>query len=829
MSLNSLLNRWQSDPAVVSNIAAWETIPRRQAQYVPFPADLHPDLIQGLQQQNIHRLYKHQLQVWDLIKNGLSTALVTGTASGKTMAYNLPVLDSLLKDRQKRALYLFPTKALAHDQLHSLQSFFTLPVGSYDGDTPTAKRPAVRDHAHIIISNPDMLHLGILPHHTSWVAFFNNLEFVVLDEMHTYRGVFGSHVANVLRRLKRVANYYGSQPQFLLTSATIGNPAGLAEKLIEEPVALIEKDYSSRGEKHFLIYNPPIIDDELGLRAGMQRESERLTADLLSHQIQTILFGRSRKSVEFMITRLRERNLVVPESLQAYRSGYLPQQRRDIEARLRDGSIKAVAATTALELGIDIGSMDATVLAGYPGTISGTWQQAGRSGRNAKPSLSLLVVSSHPLDQFLAHHPHYFFQRPPEQALLDPNNLLILLDHIRCAAFELPFQEKENFGNLDLTLTQEFLNILTTTGSLHHSDHSYYWMSSGYPASNISLRTTSSDQIILRLVQDNQTDKVLGTIDRSSAYWMVHPGAIYLHQASSYQVTDLNLENNTAYLKTAAGDYYTKPEKKTTLDLLNILQNKISSGSQVCQGEIAVIEQVTGFKKVNWGRYEVLAQERLDLPSQYMETTGYWITLQVNTVRSLQDSGIWTSGLNDYGPEWQKVREQVLERDDRLCQVCGKGPGPCVLHVHHKTPLRSFSSIAEANRLDNLLTVCPRCHQRLETVVRVRTGLSGLAYALHHLAPLFLMCDRHDLGVHIDPQLALSNGQPTVVIYENIPAGLGFSTHLYRDHDNLMAQVKMLISDCPCRNGCPSCVGPGGELGSGGKEEALAILDKLTS
>ncbi len=415
--------------------------------------------------RRIDSLYSHQLEAWTYIRNGVNIVLATGTASGKTLAYNLPIIASLLTNTDARALYLFPTKALAQDQLsalHQLQSSIkNLQSKIYDGDTPQSQRASIRKNASIIFSNPDMLHTGILPHHTNWSDFFHNLRFVVIDEMHTYRGIFGSHVANVIRRLKRVANFYGAAPQFILTSATIGNPKELAQRLIESSIELIDQDGSSRGERHFLLYNPPVIDESLGLRKSSMMESVRLTQDLLANNIQSVVFARSRRSVEMILTYLQQSSLTqcAPPPIQreagserairGYRSGYLPSQRREIEKGLRNGTVKAVVATNALELGIDIGGLDAAVLVGYPGSIASVYQQSGRAGRGETPALSVLVASANPLDQFLAHHPDYFFGQSPEQGLINPDHLLILLNHLRCAMFELPFQKDESFGLLD--------------------------------------------------------------------------------------------------------------------------------------------------------------------------------------------------------------------------------------------------------------------------------------------------------------------------------------------------------------------------------------------
>jgi DEAD/DEAH box helicase domain-containing protein len=454
-----LLSRWRADPSVADNITAWEQLPARSAEWADLPEELHPTLRQKLQKGAFHRLYSHQLRAWQVVCSGSHLAVVTGTASGKTLCYNLPILDRLLRDPAARALYLFPTKALAQDQLASLGELDIEKIAAaiYDGDTPSQARRSIRRNARLVLSNPDMLHTGILPHHTNWADFFRNLQFVVIDEMHVYRGIFGSHVANVLRRLRRIARFYGANPQFILTSATIANPQELAEKLVEAQLEIIDQDGASRGAKSFLIYNPPVINPELGLRRSAMQESVRLADDMLAYRLQTVIFGRSRRGVELMLTYLRQQSAAdrgwgsVPKDeteVRGYRGGYLPGQRRQIEHGLRTGQVRAVVATNALELGIDIGAMGAALLVGYPGSIAATWQQAGRAGRGDELSLAVLVATADPLDQFLARHPEYLFHRTPEQGLINPDNLLILLNHLRCAAFELPFQADEPFGSL---------------------------------------------------------------------------------------------------------------------------------------------------------------------------------------------------------------------------------------------------------------------------------------------------------------------------------------------------------------------------------------------
>jgi DEAD/DEAH box helicase domain-containing protein len=845
MPLASLLDFWKRDPETAPNLVAWRTLPPRPAQTHPFPGDLPAPITQALIAAGIHVLYSHQLEAWTHTRAGKNVILSTGTASGKTLSYNLPVFAVLIQDPNARALYLFPTKALAQDQLSNLQSLTsTLTPAIYDGDTPASARPAVRNHARIVLSNPDMLHTGILPHHTNWSDFFTNLRFVVIDEAHTYRGVFGSHVANVIRRLKRVANFYGANPQFILASATIGNPKELAEHLIEEPVHLIDNDGSARGPRHFIIYNPPIVDEALGLRKSSLLEGVRLAQDLINSNVQSVVFARSRRSVEIILRYVQgdltpdsspESPLIDFESLpspqsmiRGYRSGYLPIQRREIEKGLREGTIKTVVATNALELGIDIGGLGAAILVGYPGTVASARQQAGRAGRGLESAAAVLVASASPLDQFLAHHPEYFFDRSPEQALVNPDHLLILLEHLRCAMFELPFQKGEGFGRVSPETIDEYLQFLIANNEAHESHDKVYWMADQYPAANISLRSASPQGVVLQTTIDDRPSTI-GTVDGESALWMVHPGAIYLHEAQSFFVKDLNLEEHIAYLKPIESDYYTEPLQGTEVTVLSESASEIVRGAEKKWGELQVTTQVTGFRKRRWYTHENLGEEPLDLPPTDLMTTGYWVSLSEETVSHLREAGVWSNDPNDYGPDWPRTRDRVRARDKYTCQVCGTVETNRQHDVHHKTPFRAFTSYVEANRLDNLTTLCPSCHHKVEQNVRMKSGLSGLAYVLGNLAPLFLMCDAGDLGTHVEPVENQNFGQPTVVLYDAIPAGIGFSQKLFEMHDELIGRALELVSECPCADGCPSCVGPGGENGYGGKQEALEILKDLTS
>ncbi|MEN9561888.1 MAG: hypothetical protein RIR73_132 [Chloroflexota bacterium] len=849
--LSALLDFWKQDEETAPNLFAWQTIPPRAAQTHPFPTDLPASLRAALTSRGISLLYSHQLTAWTHTQARRNVILSTGTASGKTLAYNLPVLAKMVEDSQARALYLFPTKALAQDQLSTLNGLnvetferFNISTAIYDGDTPQPHRPTIRKTARIVLTNPDMLHTGILPHHANWSDFFTNLKFIVIDEAHTYRGVFGSHVANVIRRLKRVAKFYGANPQFILASATIGNPKDLAEALIEESVELVDNDGSSRGERHFIIYNPPVLNPALGLRKSSILEAVRLANNLLTHDVQSVVFARTRRSVEILLTHLQTNNSIldtrksniessnISSPIRGYRSGYLPHQRREIEQGLRDGSVKTVVATNALELGIDIGGLGAALIVGYPGTIASTRQQAGRAGRGELPAVSILVASPNPLDQFLAHHPEYFFDRSPEMALVNPNHLLILLEHLRCAMFELPFQRGEGFGSISDELVDEYLEFLVSNQEAHFSNEKYFWMQDAYPAANISLRSASPQSVVLHTTANDGRPTIVGTVDGESANWMVHPGAIYMHEAQQYLVQQLDLENHIAHLVPVGLDYYTEAQQESEIQILSVNDQIVVRGGEKAYGEIQVTTQVVGFRKLRWFTNENLGQEPLDLPPSELQTTGYWLTLSESALKSLRDAGLWTNDPNDYGPDWQKIRLAVRKRDQFKCQVCGAEETRREHDVHHKTPFRAFIQNGvvnreQANRLENLTTLCHSCHRKVEQNVRIRSGLTGLGFVLGNLAPLFLMCDAGDLGVFSEPAWSAVGGLPSIVLYDLVPAGIGFSEKLFELHDELIRRAHELVSECACEDGCPSCVGPGGENGYGGKAETMAILQQL--
>src|SRR5579862_4158414 len=517
-------------------LTAIKHIPARQAQFCPVPAWVRPELAAAYRAKGIERLFSHQAAAAELARGRKDFVVVTPTASGKTLCYNLPILNSALENPDTRALYLFPTKALAQDQLAELHDLATrlddsFGVFTYDGDTPGDARKAIRERAHVILTNPDMLHTGILPHHTKWTRLFENLRYIVLDELHAYRGVFGSHLANVLRRLARIARFYGSSPQFICCSATIANPGELAAQLIERPVETIEENGAPAAEKLFVFYNPPMVNRNLGIRRSYLNETARVSKELLARKLQTIVFANGRLHTEVLLTYLQQANPPQPgaaEPVRGYRGGYLPGERREIERGLREGRVRGVVATSALELGIDIGSLDACVMAGYAGSIASTWQRAGRAGRRTGTSCAVMVASSAPLDQYVVQHPDFFFGGSPEHAYVQPDNLEILVNHLKCAAFELPIEPEERFGSVDLP---ELCKRLGEAGFLHRSGGNWHWVQQAYPADTVSLRAVTSDNfVIIDKTGDPAGDaEVIGEVDFTSALTTVHPKAIYIH------------------------------------------------------------------------------------------------------------------------------------------------------------------------------------------------------------------------------------------------------------------------------------------------------------
>ncbi|NMB96030.1 MAG: DEAD/DEAH box helicase, partial [Clostridiaceae bacterium] len=539
-------------------------------------------------------------------------------------------LDAIVKDEESRALFLFPTKALAQDQMAELHELITyagvnVKTFTYDGDTPQSARKAIRQAGHIVVTNPDMLHSGILPHHTKWTKLFENLKFVIIDEIHQYRGVFGSHMANVIRRLRRICDFYGSKPQFICCSATIANPGELAGRIIGEEVEVIDNNGAPSGEKHIIFYNPPVVNRELGIRRSSIMEARRIAEMLIKNSIQTIIFTKSRLNVEVMVTYLKDiykDRMNQEDKIRGYRGGYLPNQRREIERKMRNGEIMGIVATNALELGVDIGSLEVCIMCGYPGTISSTWQQSGRAGRKNTISAAFLVASSSPIDQYIITHPEYFFGKSPENGLLNPDNLAILLSHIKCAAFELPFTDDEKFG---VETTQEILSFLEEAKILRHVANRWHWMSETFPADDISLRSASNENFIIIDIT-NPERRVIGECDRFAAPMLIHEEAIYIHEGQQYQVEKLDYEEKKAYVRAVDVDYYTDANLAVELKVIDVFKEEEDKNILKGSGEVMVAALVTMFKKVKFYTHENIGSGPVNLPEISMHTTSYWLS-----------------------------------------------------------------------------------------------------------------------------------------------------------------------------------------------------------
>lgn len=631
-NLQEVMDILQTNPSYQQNIVHWHTIEEKEAKTAPFPASLHIKLREALEKRGIGSLYTHQKTAFDLATDKKNVVAVTPTASGKTLCYNLPVLQSIMENGQARALFLFPTKALAQDQKSELNEIIEemeVPINSYtyDGDTPANIRQKVRKAGHVVITNPDMLHSAILPHHTKWVSLFENLKYIVIDELHTYRGVFGSHVANVIRRLKRICRYYGSNPIFICTSATIANPKELAEHLTGAHVMLVDNNGAPSGRKHFIFYNPPIVNKPLNIRRSATLEVRNIAGEFLKNKIQTIVFARSRVRVEIILTYLQElvKNQLQNKSIQGYRGGYLPKQRREIERGLREGSIYGVVSTNALELGVDIGQLQVCVMTGYPGTVASAWQQAGRAGRRHGEAVIVMVASSSPLDQYMIQHPDYFFSRNPETARINPDNLVILVDHLKCASYELPFKQGETFDGVEI---EDVLEFLQEERVIHFSGDKWYWMNDSFPAHNISLRSASQENVVIIDQSDVANVKVIGEMDRFSAMTLLHDEAIYLHQGIQYQVEYLDWDEKKAYVREVDVDYFTDANLAVNLKVLEADKERLEGIYSIGYGDVMVSAMATIFKKIKFETHENIGSGPISLPEEELHTNAVWLSFE---------------------------------------------------------------------------------------------------------------------------------------------------------------------------------------------------------
>ncbi|MBM3726239.1 MAG: DEAD/DEAH box helicase [Acidobacteria bacterium] len=754
--------QWMAAPD--SPVRAIHKQAAREGTYAEFPPGLDPRLAAALRARGIGRLYSHQAEAFEHAEAGRNTVVVTPTASGKTLCYNLPVLNAILADGRAKALYLFPTKALAEDQLHEFHELGraleaagapALKAFTYDGDTPQDARRAIRERASVVFTNPDMLHTGILPHHTRWAKLFETLRYIVIDELHYYRGVYGSHMANVIRRLKRICEFYGSRkdgagPQFVCCSATIANPKELAEAATESPFELVADNGAPSGAKFFVFYNPPVVNAELGIRRSYVGEARRIAVEAIERGQQTLVFANNRLATEVLVKYLKDacEKKTGAETIRGYRGGYLPKERREIERRLRDGQIRGVVATNALELGIDIGGLDTVVMAGYPGTVASTWQRAGRAGRRLTPSLAVLVASSAPLDQYIVDHPEYFFDSTPERAHLNANNLEIVLNHVKCAAFELPIREDETFGPHGVA---GMCGFLEETGVLHKTGKQWHWTSDTYPADAISLRAVTSDNFVV--IDTTGNNEVIAEVAFPAALTALHEKAIYLHEARQYQVERFDYGQRKAYVRRVESEYYTDAIDYTQVRVLEEFGSESLAKARAVQGDVRVNRQIVGFKKIKFYTNENIGAGNLMMPEQEMHTTAFW----------LHFPAAFLDDLRDLGPS------------EKQSGIIGLGQA-----------LRTVAAV---------LLMCDARDL-------------GVAWSEDF---------SQDQAMY----------EPNLFLYDAYPGGVGLSAPLFQVRAALLAGARELIAGCGCKAGCPACVGPAGETGEMGKKVALRLLGLL--
>jgi len=779
LTLSELTARLKNDRRFMENVTALKHLPAQEGDYAEYPDWVDTRIRDVLQNRGYKRLYSHQATAVDAVRNDRDVVLVTPTASGKTLCYNLPVLQRILEEPEARALYMFPTKALAQDQMHEVHGLIgdlkaDIKTFTYDGDTPDDARQAIRKQGHVVVTNPDMLHAGILPHHTKWQKLFTNLRFVVIDELHVYRGVFGSHLTNVVRRLVRICRFYNADPVFICCSATVANPQEHAERLLERPVELIDRSGAPTAAKTFALLNPPIVNRELGIRQSALTPTRKLAADLIGNDIQTIVFTTSRLNVEVLTKYLKDqfarRGPVDTQFVTGYRGGYLPNLRRQIERGLRERTVMGVVSTNALELGIDIGDLEACIMAGYPGSIASTWQQAGRAGRWQGHSLAILVARSNPMDQFIVDNPEYFFSRSPEHCRVNPDNLLILLHHLKSAAFELPFEKGEKFGGEDL---EQLLDYLEEKGVLHKVDDRWHWAAESYPADEVSLRAINPENVVVVDATEADDHRVIAEVDWDSAFTTVHDEAIYMVESQQYHVDQLDLDGKKAYVRKVDVDYYTDAMTYTNVRVIDNFDEKRSAKIITEHGEVQVVRKVVGYKKIKFYTSENVGYGDVNLPEKDMHTTSYWFTVPKDLLESLQ-----------------YTRADIIDGLSGLAYL-----------LHH---LAAILLMADVRDID-------RCIGDKSGEWFVRHGATGrtIVNASGEGAPEQIKVDAFD---------------PTVFIFDAYPGGIGFSPLLFDLHDRLLSGARDVIANCPCEHGCPSCVGPTLEVGAMAKEVAAAIL-----
>ena len=783
VGLETVLESWRTSGSMQGWLAASHCLAARKAVMQEIPDWTHPALRHALENRGVQELYSHQRRAVDAANVGRHVVIATPTASGKSLCFLLPVLQALLDDPSQSALFLYPTKALSRDQEHGLHELLgeaglSIPLTVFDGDTPGDARRAARDRGRIILTNPDMLHSGILPNHARWASLFQGLKYVVLDELHTYRGIFGSHMAHVIGRLRRVARFHGSEPTFLAATATIGNPRQHAARLMgadEQEIVLVDESGAPQAERELLVINPPVVNVELGIRQSTLKTAVTIASDLIHARVPTIVFGPSRNSVEVMLKYLRDRagDVAGPDAIMGYRGGYLPEHRRGVERGLRDGAILCVVATNALELGIDIGDLDAVVLAGYPGSSAATWQRFGRAGRRGKKSAAVLICSSNAIDQYLAQNVGYLLHSGAEEARIDPNNVEILIQHLKCATFEAPFDLSptgsrlaqpdtafgEGYGVLDVQSTRDALQYLEGHALVHSDNGKFYWTGDPFPASHVSLRNIGWDNFVIIEVASGQT---IGELDWRASHTMLHEQAIYQQDAEQYQVERLDYDNHKAYVRKVEPDYFTTALTYRTVSVIEPMRDGKLGPAITGYGEVKVLEKVTGYKKIKFFTHENAGYGDVHLPEMQMHTQSFWLTLPEALIARIQLS-----------------RAEVIE------------------------------------------------------------GLRGLGQALEAVSALFLMCDPRDINRTIgdggggdsapgrEPLAGrIGSFDPTLFLFDAIAGGIGLSIRIFECNDELLKRARRLIVGCQCKTGCPACVGPSDKM-QNIRNSALAIFDAL--
>jgi len=790
--LDATIEGWLRSGYVKPCLAADRALAPASGRLAPLPPSLHEGLGRALSDRGVTELYAHQAEAFNLASSGRHFVVATPTASGKSLCFHLPILHALARDPGARALYLYPTKALARDQEASLgELIFASGIGVsrivYDGDTPGDARRRARDEGAVIMTNPDMLSAGILPHHPRWARLFQGLRFVVLDEVHTYRGVFGSHMANVIARLVRIARFHGQSPTFLCATATIGNPRQHAARLLgvaPDEVALLDRSGAPRAGRRVFIFNPPVVNAELGIRASYLKSAVMLASDLIEKKVPTIVFGASRNAVEIMLKYLRDRlaGVIDEDAIMAYRGGYLPGARRQIERDLRDGKVLGVVATSALELGIDIGSLDAVVCAGYPGSVAGLWQRFGRAGRRSGKSVALLVTSSAPVDQYFARDPETLLGAPAEEARIDPANVEIVLQHLKCAAFELPFvsgeesEPCEHFGSLDENDTRGALRFLGHHGVLHEAGGRFHWSADAYPANHVSLRSVGWDNFV---IVDRSMGRVIAELDWRSTHTMLHQQAIYQHEAEQYQVEALDFENHKAYVKKVDVDYFTTAMVSRVVSVLDECATRDAGPSAMSWGEVSVIEKVVGYKKIKFHTHENAGYGEVRLPDMQMHTTSFWITVPRALFADLGRAAA-VDALSGLGRALETVATIALMCEPRdIGQAIGdKGPTPPAATIAERHADRSVA----------------------------RSPISGVVPKRASALP---------------PEF-----DPTLFLFDHVPGGVGLAERIFEIASKLLDQTRLMIAACPCESGCPACVGPT-EAATQRKTTSLLLLSRM--